>query len=165
MTKKEELKEKIKQAEQLVDNLKSELEILEKEPEFKRVNLGESFYMIDTRFGTMASTQCTEEDFIFDNMCFACNNYFHTKERALEVLNKIKFLLKMERFYDTYCPDYKPDWNLSTNKYYLFYNNRLEKYTACCTEDYKLPIDTYFPDQKTAEKVCDKLNEELKNKS
>ncbi len=56
MTKKEELKEKIKQAEQLVDNLKSELEILEKEPEFKRVNLGESFYMIDTRFGTIAKT-------------------------------------------------------------------------------------------------------------
>ena len=58
----------------------------------------------------------------FDKLNFENNNYFLTKERAEEVADKIKFLLKLERLHDIYCPDYKPNWNNEwESKFYIFY--------------------------------------------
>lgn len=164
MTKIEELKEKIKQAEQLVDNLKLDLENLEREPSFERLPKGKKYYTIQGKFARFFVNDWQESSALFDKCCHYYNNYFYTGERARVVLNKIEFLLKMERFYDTYCPDYTPNWKDDEPKYFICYGTDENKFIPDWSISYKDALRTYFPNVETAQTICDKLNEELKNK-
>lgn len=137
-----------------------------KEPEFKRVNYGQTYFFVETASGKNKVKQINETNVHFDNLMFKTNNYFHTKSRAQEVAKKIKFLLKLERLYDIYCPDFVPDWS----------NGIQEKFSVCrrtgqcwtTKTQYVLHIyedvaTTYFPTMEIAEKVCDILNAEEDN--
>lgn len=83
------------------------------EPKYERVKEGENYYWVGTYCGRLVAIAGTENpiDSNFDN-----NNYFHTKERANEVADKINFLLKLERLHEIYCPDYKPNWKDNSKK-------------------------------------------------
>lgn len=151
-----------------MSELKAELNQLEKkqkEPKFERVPYGEHFYIIDSDFRIGIAPHFRSEtgkgaaDGYFNN-----NNYFLTKDRAEEVADKIKFLLKVERFHDLYCPDYV-DWewfDCKADKYYIYYDGDMKEYCVDRTETDMNPTVTYFPNDKTAQKVCDMLNKELK---
>ena len=70
----------------------------------------------------------------------------------------------MERMHDIYCPDYVPDWHSDDRKYYvyLYHEKNGEKFeiSDIGSSEYS---STFFPNRKIAQKVCDILNEELKN--
>ena len=91
-------------------------------------------------------------------------NYNGSKERAEEVTDKIKFLLKLERLHDIYCPDYKPNWNNEwESKFYIFYNICYKKYQYSVSYWTPHCLNIYFNSEETAEKVCEILNKEEEN--
>lgn len=166
---KQELSEKINQTEHLLNELKAELNQLEKkqkEPKFERVPYSDAYFVVEIT-NTMPAPVAykkREKGSSKDEFRFGTGNYFLTKDRAEEVADKIKFLLKVERFHDLYCPDYV-DWewfDCKADKYYIYYDGDMKEYCVDRTETYINPTVTYFPNDKTAQKVCDMLNKELK---
>lgn len=154
-----------------IEELKSEITRLEEvakkqeEPKFKRKSFGEEYYTIGVDSSMANMCRATETLAIHDTMCFNNNNYFYTFERAEEVVDKIKFLLNLERLHDTYCPDYKPDWdNEDKTKFSIHFDHYDNKY--CCSHAYSVEDmpRVYFPTEEIAQKVCDILNEKLANK-
>ena len=88
------------------------------------------------------------------------NNYFHTKKRAREVADKINLLLKLERLYDTFCPDYVPNWSDGCLKHSVYFNVARGRYACSWTTNSKDEVYVYFPTEEIAQKVCDILNAE-----
>ena len=170
-TEKEDLLRVIKETELLLSDLKAELEkletleMLEKEPEFKPVPKGEKYYSIFLVNHGVEVVYDREDQ----NECsaghFKNNNYFHTEDRTFEVAEKIRFLLRLERFHDTYSPSYKPDWECKADKYCVYYDGDMKEYCVDWTESDMNPTGTYFPNDKTAQKVCNMLNKELKKEN
>ena len=148
-----DLENRIEQLEVVINKTKTD-----SEPEFKRVEQGKEYYHVE--MGCDVCINSLRDDTWYDETSYNNNNYFHTKERAQEVRDKIKFLLKLERLHDIYCPDYKPDWSNSENKYLILYSHTTNRYVvgnAVCIEP-SLPC---FPTKEIAQKVCDALNKEL----
>ena len=117
----DELKESIDKAlaevtkyEELIRQIKAQ-----EEPKFER-RKGREYFMVEEHNGK-AECYRMEDNIPSDQLWYDNNNYFYTEERAQEVADKINFLLKLERLYDTYCPDYVPDWfDAETAKWYVF---------------------------------------------
>lgn len=149
------LKEKANNLEAMITKAEKMLQ-----PAFDKVKKGDSFYYIGLSGEGLLKTYHKEEtDSIFNNCCYKNNNYFHTQFRAQGVCDKILFLLKLERLYDTFCPDYIPDWNDHTVcKYYVYcYNNEYHiSYATCSMQETTI----YFPTKEIADKVCEILNSE-----
>lgn len=161
----DELKSLIENCKKTIESSEKEIEMLKsKKPTFGRVEEGETYYSIEKNItGKFVSCSLTEENISFDKNYFENNNYFHTKERAEEVADKINFLLKLERLHDIYCPDYKPDWNDERFKWYVHFDctdkEYISNWTTCSNEHAMV----YFDSEKTAEKVCAILSKELEN--
>lgn len=138
----------------------------ESEPKFERVNY---FYSItDSCFldeGKMNSVMLVDINSPKDDHRFEVNNYFHTRERADEVADKINFLLKLERLHDVFCPDFNLGLGdgLDVEKYYVYYNFVHEKWMDSCMIHASSAIQVYFPTKEIAQKVCDILNAELES--
>ena len=140
----------------------------EQEPKFERVGFEETYYYIRTvNNGTFRIENSIDIGSEYSTSEFKNNNYFHTKERAQEVVDKINFLLKLERLYDTFCPDYIPDWNDDELefKYFVTYDNWDKCYRVNSLTSAECKTNVFFPTLEIAEKVCDILNAELEEKS
>ncbi len=158
-----ELKEKIEQMEKELAGLKNAVKENE-EPKFERV-IGENYYIVDScRMSGIDITSEYDNNNGYDKSMHENNNYFHSRERAEEVADKIKMLLKLERLHDIYCPDYVPDLNNTDYyKYCIYYDaftKRWKYINYKCTIN---PIDVYFSTREIAQKVCDILNAEKEN--
>ena len=87
-----------------------------------------------------------------------------TKERAEEVADKINFLLRLERLHDTFCPDYKPDWDdKSKAKWCVVFDYDENEYVSYWNTVIDNRTIVYFDSIGTAKKVCKILNKEIKN--
>ena len=150
------------------ENEIKKLEAEKEKPAFERVEEGKKYYIVTAgSYNGVFVKEYIEEYMRFDKLNFENNNYFLTKERAEEVADKIKFLLKLERLHDTFCPDYKPDWdNNWTQKFYVLFSNGKIKYTtarAYSVVDNHTTV--YFDSEETANKVCEILNKEIENET
>ena len=158
----ESCKDVIKANEKAIKNLEKEKE----KPTFERVERGKKYYTVTAvSYNGIFVKEYIEEYMRFDKSNFENNDYFLTKERAEEVADKINFLLKLERLHDTFCPDYKPDWdNNWTGKFYILFDNKFGMYIS--TDAYSVDNHTtvYFNSRETIEKVCKELNKEMEKK-
>ena len=165
-----DLKRTIKSCENIIKANENEIKKLEAEKErlaFERVEEGKKYYAVTapSHEGVVVK-EYIEEHMRFDKSNFENNNYFLTKERAEEVADKIKFLLKLERLHDTFCPDYKPDWNdKSKTKWTVVFDYDKKKYTPYWNIVTDNRTIVYFNDSKTISKVCDVLNKEIENET
>lgn len=159
----ESLKETLKTVEKERDRLADQRR--ESEPKFERLEGGSSYYYVDTcSLGTKAREELEVNDHIDDGY-YNNNNYFHTKERAQEVADKINLLLKLERLHDTFCPDYVPNWDdWRAEKWEIDYENSQGRYKTLRTPSTENKTAAYFPTEEIAQKVCDILNKELEEK-
>ena len=140
----------------------------ETEPKFERVEGGDMYYSI----GSCWANQGYLNPFMFrevystdDNERYKNNNYFHTEKRAEEIADKIRLLLRLERLYDIYCPEYMSDWSNDNEwKYRVYFNSRSKRYCYNGTLCGKHICEVYFPTGEVAKKVCDILNAELEGK-
>lgn len=133
----------------------------EQEPKFERVKEGECYSRIAIESCGVCAIKERDIGIGMDLRRFERNNYFHTHERAQEVVDKINFLLKLERLHDTFCPDYVPDWNDNEYKYFVFYDNRSKRYIVDVSGSREYKTDVLFATAEIAQKVCDILNTEL----
>ena len=152
------LNDKIKEVEAEKEQLIKE----QNEPKFE-LTQNEKYFFIDflVRGAGLAVQKDINVNALGDRARENQNNCFKTKERAEEVLNKIKLLLKLERLHDIYCPDYKPDWDSLNKKYFVYYSHDWHRYIirSECNQ-YESAQLTYFPTAAIAQKVRDILNEE-----
>ena len=158
--------EQVKALSKQIEQLEKELAEAKSEPEFERVVHGEQYYHIGLDY-VVCTCPLSDTNSYYNKMDYDNNNYFYTKERAQEVADKIRLLLKLERLHDTYCPDYKPNWLGNNLKYIIC--KQYEKHEW--TYDYRAlvhddnAVEVYFPTKEIAQKVCDILNAELKQDS
>lgn len=159
----DELKYLIENCKKMIESSEKEIEMLKsKEPIFERVEKGKKYYVVDVDpYGRVLAKEYIEKHMSFDEYCFENNNYFLTKERAEEVADKINFLLKLERLHDTFCPDYKPDWEDERPKWAVFFADDDKEYITIWTTCPKGCTTVYFDSLETAKKVCEILNKEL----
>ena len=165
-----DLKRTIKSCENIIKANENEIKKLEAEkerPAFERVEKGKKYYAVTapSHEGVFVK-EYIEEHMRFDKSNFENNNYFLTEERAEEVADKINFLLKLERLHDTFCPDYKTDWdNNWKQKFYILFDNSRGIYLS--TDAYSVDNHTtvYFDSEETANKVCEILNKEIGNET
>ena len=156
----------IKNAEEMIKLAEHERDRLadqrrESEPKFERVESRSYYYCIDTRpIGIVVCSELEDHTNV-DNGYYDHNNYFHTKERAKEVADKINFLLKLERLHDTFCPEYVPNWDNDIIKYIVGFDAYNNKWYIGQTFVNKDVSGVYFPTKEIAQKVCDILNAEL----
>ncbi len=164
-----DLKRTIESCENIIKANKNEIKKLEAEKErfvFKRVEKGLRYYCVEVNELGVTVEPHIDNRLIFSDAMFKNNTYFLTKERAEEVADKINFLLKLERLHDTFCPDYKPDWeNNWKQKFYILFDNVRGIYIS--TDAYSVDNHTtaYFNSRETAEKVCEILNKEIENET
>ena len=149
------LERRIKQLEAVVGKIEAE-----SEPKFERVKHGEKYYRIE--MGCNVCVNPLNDTGEYDKIGFDNNNYFHTEKRAQEVADKIKFLLKLERLHDIYCPDYKPNWNDSEEyKHLVYFDHSRRKYCWDSFAYSEYAGAVYFPTKEIAQKVCDVLNKDF----
>lgn len=171
ITKLEEMLEKLQnKSDEMFERIQKELDEIKwsdnnnecKVDTFERVESGEKYYFICLKDTINVLAQFEAESFSSYNAnCFSSNNYFKTKERAEEVKSKIELLLKLERLHDTFCPDYKPNWNDNSElKYFIEFDCDDNVYVWSYTEAF-YHTDVYFPNQDIVIKICDILNVEL----
>lgn len=132
-----------------------------------RMSRGEVYHNI-AMYGPTFGLMCYEEKYLPEDDCrYNSNNYFHNAEEVKEIIDKINFILKLQRLHNIYCPDYKPDWiTQKGNKYYVVFDTKNKEYKWATMDPFyyyfSIPNTVYFPNLETVKKVCAKLNEELK---
>lgn len=157
-----EMKQELDKLNERVKQLETELKKAESEPKFERVAQGEQYYHIGLDWNACVCP-LSDIDIYYNKMCYENNNYFHTEERAQEVCDKIKLLLKLERLHDIFCPNYKPSWeDKNTRKYCVYYDNANGVYYIDGCINAMHPSTVYFPTEEIALKICRLLNKELK---
>ena len=154
-----EMKQELDKLNERVKQLEAEIEKAESEPEFE-IARGESYYFIDFCEGYSLSVKSDTYVGGLDKVRVDHNNCFHTKERAQEVCDKIKFLLEAERLRDIFCPGYYPNWEEDNNtyRYYVYYDNANGVYCAGRGVNAIHPSTVYFPTLEIAQKASHLLN-------
>ena len=156
----EELNAILKEVDELKQraiNLKAKPEKSEEPKAWKPEN-GENYWYVDDA-GEIIETSW--DNYRSDQLYYNLGNCFPTEERAEQVAEKFKILLKLERYHDMFCPDFVPDWdNAYQEKYYVYYDTYKKQWGWGCLLGYNRSEVTYFDSKETAEKVCDLLNQE-----
>lgn len=140
-----------------LEELQKEAEAQKKQKEWK---FGEKYFYI-SQSGRVIREMFTEHRTDIARKNFG--NFFPTKERAEQVAEKMRLLLRLEQLHDVLCPGYEPDWeNEDEHKFYLFYDRKTGnwKYTYWSTFDFR--VGEYFDTEKNAEKAAEILNKEMR---
>lgn len=134
-------------------------------PEYERVPYGSNYYTIVIKDGRMFTDNYAEMNDEYDANCFETNNYFHTEERAKEVLDKIKMLLRLERLHDALCPDYKPLYRGREHKYFVSYSILEKQWEVFDAINLDKRPNVYFSTEEVAQQAADILNKKKSNES
>ena len=96
-----------------------------------------------------------------DRSCIICRNCFPTEERAEQVAEKMRFLLRLEQLHDMICPDYVPDYGDDETKYHIYFSHLQGKYNISCSTSWENPCMVAFDTKENALKATGILNKEL----
>ncbi len=154
-----EIKEKIDDIEKQLAYLKMEMykrdELQPWKPE-----VSETYYYVNAILDSDCTTNC---DSGYNYKCITIGNCFRTKERAEQVAEKFRMLLKMEQLHDMFCQDYVPAWYKDEKKWYVYFNTTSDEFKYGYTCILKDPIRVYFDSEETVQSVCDILNREMRS--
>lgn len=157
--------------EKKIESLKVEflvkLEALEKEAEMQKKQEepkpwkpedGEDYFYIGIDF-TIDSWENVDDD--KDKRNFRIGNCFPTRERAEQVADKMRLLLRLEQLHDQLCPDYEPDWD-GTAKFLVAFDHTDGEMQAFFDRSSGESTLVYFRDAVTAMEAAEILNKEMK---
>ena len=146
------------------------LEVLEKEAEMQKMQkkqeepkpwkpeVGEK-YFVAVEDGADVVQYC--EDSI-DEFNIRFGNCFRTKERAEQVADKMRLLLRLEQLHDMLCPDYEPDWGNYGQKFLVYFNHAENRWNIGVYKAFELRCATYFDTPENAQKAAEILNKEMR---
>lgn len=138
-----------------LEELKKEAEMQKKQEEWK---FGEKYFYI-SQSGRVICEVFTEHRTDIARKNFG--NFFRTRERAEQVKEKMRLLLRLEQLHDMLCPDYVPDWNNDGElKFCLGYDHADDCWLADDFNVTQYPT-VYFDTNENAEKAAEILNKEL----
>ena len=158
-----------KKLEALKAEFLGKLEALEKEAEMQKKQeepkpwkpeREEKYFTIENRFDVVQYTYC--EDGI-DESNIQFGNCFRTKERAEQVAEKMRLLLRLEQLHDMLCPDYVPDWGNYGQKFLVYFNHAENRWHIGASNAFELRCATYFDTEENAEKAEEILNKEMED--
>lgn len=151
-----------KKLEALKAEFLGKLEALRKEAEEQKKQeepkLGEKYFYI-SQFGRAILDTFTQHptDFARKNI----GNFFPTEERAEEVAEKMRLLLRLEQLHDQLCPDYVPDWNNDDKLKFCLCRDHVDDCWFVDIFDVTEYPTACFDTEENAEKAADILNKEL----
>lgn len=96
-----------------------------------------------------------------DDKLITVGNCFRTKERAEQVANKMRLLLRLEQLHDMLCPDYVPGWESDEAKFYVYFSHMQNNWRVSFSTAWWYPCMVVFDTNENAEKATEILNKEL----
>lgn len=95
-----------------------------------------------------------------DKLTISSGNCFPARERAEQVADKMRLLLRLEQLHDQLCPDYEPDWKDIELKFVIAFNHALGKFLPIFKIETEYNTCVYFSED-AAIKAAEILNKEL----
>ena len=144
-----------------LEELQKEAEAQKEQEELKpwKPGAGEEYFFVDNDF--CAHSFCNYDDEV-DNYNFEIGNCFRTGERADQVVEKMRLLLRLEQLHDMLCPDYKPDYEDDDEvKFHVYFSHFLDRYDISYSTSRENPCMVAFDTKKNALKATEILNKEL----
>lgn len=138
-----------------LEELKKEAEMQKKHEEWK---FGEKYFYI-SQSGRVIQEMFTEHRTDIARKNFG--NFFPTKERAEQVAEKMRLLLRLEQLHDQLCPGYEPDWD-GTAKFLVAFDHTDGEMQAFFDRSSGESTLVYFRDVVTAMEAAEILNKEMK---
>lgn len=138
-----------------LEELKKEAEMQKKHEEWK---FGEKYFYI-SQSGRVIQEMFTEHRTDIARKNFG--NFFPTKERAEQVAEKMRLLLRLEQLHDQLCPGYEPDWD-GTAKFLVAFDHTDGEMQAFFDRSSGESTLVYFRDVVTAMEAAKILNKEMK---
>ena len=138
-----------------LEELKKEAEMQKKHEEWK---FGEKYFYI-SQSGRVIQEMFTEHRTDIARKNFG--NFFPTKERAEQVAEKMRLLLRLEQLHDQLCPGYEPDWD-GTAKFLVAFDHTDGEMQAFFDRSSGESTLVYFRDAVTAMEAAEILNKEMK---
>lgn len=153
--------------EKKIEELKSEfltkLEALQKEVKMQKKQeewkFGEKYFYI-SQSGRVICEMFTEHRTDIARKNFG--NFFRTRERAEQVAEKMRLLLRLEQLHDMLCPDYVPDWEKEKDKFCLCYHHEGKQWSVESWLFFESQGFVWFDTFENAEKAAEILNKEMK---
>ena len=144
-----------------LEALEKEAEMQKKQEELKpwKPEREEKYFTIENSFDVVQYTYC--EDGI-DESNIQFGNYFRTEERAEQVAEKMRMLLRLEQLHDMLCPDYVPDWENYGQKFLVYFNHAENRWHIGFSNAFELRCATFFDTEENAEKAAEILNKEMR---
>ena len=140
-----------------LEELKKEAEMQKKHEEWK---FGEKYFYI-SQSGRVIQEMFTEHRTDIARKNFG--NFFRTRERAEQVAEKMRLLLRLEQLHDMLCPDYVPDYEDDDEvKYHVYFNHLQGKYNISCSTSRENPCMVAFDTKENIEKAAEILNKEMR---
>lgn len=154
----EEARLSIENLEKKIADLKESIHLIEKEPIAWIPEMDECYYHIQ---GDCAVHVYDFDGCEYDVRAYSYGNCFKTQQRAEQVSEKFRMLLKLEQYHDMFCPDYVPDWdNYLDKKFYVCYDHRDKSWKYDYSFNRASYSQVYFDSFETVQKVCELLNTE-----
>ena len=163
--------------EKKIETLKAEflvkLEALEKEAEMQKMQKKQEepkpwkpeyqhgyFAIEGTAFKVERYTNFEDD---IDKLTISSGNCFPARERAEQVADKMRLLLRLEQLHDMLCPDYVPDFGSGEATYCLYYDYSSSHWAAEGWYDCNCRVNgPYFDTLENAEKAAEILNKEMR---
>lgn len=137
----------------------AEMQKKQEEPKPWKPKHGEEYFFVDNDF--CAHSFCNYDDEV-DNYNFEIGNCFRTGERADQVVEKMRLLLRLEQLHDMLCPDYVPDWEGDRLKFQIYFSHSQGEYGKSCSTGIESPCMAVFDTEENAQKAAEILNKEMK---
>lgn len=144
-----------------LEELQKEAEAQKKQEEPKpwKPDYREVYFFINEDF---AIGNFVYDDDSTDDKFIKSGNCFRTEERAEQVANKMRLLLRLEQLHDMLCPDYVPDFGSGEATYCLYYDYSSSRWAVEGWYDCNCRVNgPYFDTEENAEKAAEILNREL----
>lgn len=130
----------------------------QEEPKSWKPAYGQDYFTLSCDFKVCTYTNYEER---FDDGLISAGNCFPTKERAEQVADKIRMLLRLEQLHDMICPYYVPDWESDAEKFYVYFNHLRDNWDVDSGTAWDYPCMVAFDTKKNALKAAEILNKEL----
>ena len=138
-----------------LEALQKEAEAQKKQEEWK---FGEKYFYI-SQSGRVIREMFTEHRIDIARKNFG--NFFPTKERAEQVAEKMRQLLRLEQLHDQLCPDYVPDWESDETKLCVYFNHEQGNWSISCSTAFENLCVVVFDNYENACKAAEILNKEM----
>ena len=144
-----------------MEELQKEAEMQKKQEEPKpwKPAYEQDYFTLSCDFKVCKYTNYEER---FDEGVISAGNCFPAKERAEQVAEKIRLLLRLEQLHDMLCPDYVPDWEKEKDKSCLCYLHEGKQWSVESWLFFESQGFVWFDTFENAQKAAEILNKEMK---